>query len=120
MGAIKNSIKIVEMSEHEIDALKNIINELGLSNEDKAAITYGLNLIFWLPKLILEQRISLHRLQLILFGKAAATKKSKKGTDKKTASIKKTDNKDSEVDIDISANNNLLHIDDTHLINQKI
>ena len=64
------------MSEQEIDALKAIIDELDLSDEDKAAITYGLNLIVWLPKLILEARSSLHRLQLMLFGKAAPTKKS--------------------------------------------
>ena len=36
MGAIKNSIKIIEKTEHEIDALKAIIDELGLSDEDKA------------------------------------------------------------------------------------
>ena len=51
MGAIKDSMKIVEMSEHEIDTLKAIIDELDLSDENKAAITYGLNLIVWLPNL---------------------------------------------------------------------
>ena len=44
MGAIKDSIKIVEMSEHEVDTFKAIIDELDLSDEDKAAINYGLNL----------------------------------------------------------------------------
>ena len=72
MGAIKDSMKIIEMSEQEIDALKAIIDELDLSDENKAAMTYGLNLIIWLPKLILEQRILLHRLQLMLFGKATS------------------------------------------------
>ena len=76
MGAIKDSMKIIEMSEQEIDALKAIIDELNLPEENKAAITYGLNLIIWLPKLILEQRISLHRLQLMLFGKATSAKSS--------------------------------------------
>ena len=52
MGAINDSIKIIEMSEQGIDALKAIIDELALSDKDKAAITYGLNLIVWLPKLI--------------------------------------------------------------------
>jgi len=45
MGAIKDSMKIIEMSEQEIDALKISIDELRLSDEHKAAITYGLNLI---------------------------------------------------------------------------
>jgi len=31
MGAIKDSMKIIEMSEQEIDALKTIIDELTLS-----------------------------------------------------------------------------------------
>ena len=88
MGAIKDSMKIVEMSEHEIDTLKAIIDELDLSDENKAAITYGLNLIVWLPKLILEQRISLHRLQLMLFGKAAPAKNLANTNDKNTGNNK--------------------------------
>ena len=89
MGAIKDSIKIIEKSEQEIDALKVIIDGLDLSDEDKSAVTYGLNLIIWLPKLILEQRISLHRLQLMLFGKAASAKPSKNNNDKNTGINKK-------------------------------
>ena len=45
MGEIKDSMKIIEMSEQEIDALKPIINKLDLSDEEKAAITNGLSLI---------------------------------------------------------------------------
>ena len=37
MGAIKDSMKIIEMSEQEIDALKTIIDGLKLSDEHKAA-----------------------------------------------------------------------------------
>ena len=45
MGSINDSTKIIEMSEQEIDVLKTIIDELDLSDEDIAAITYALNLI---------------------------------------------------------------------------
>ena len=110
MGAIKNSIKIIEKTEQEIDALKAIIDELGLSDEDKAAVTYGLNLIIWLPKLILEQRISLHRLQLMLFGKAAPAKQSRKSNNKKTDINKNPDDKGNTPDIDKSANDEDLDI----------
>jgi len=104
MGAIKDSMKIVEMSEHEIDALKKIIDELDLSDGDKAAITYGLNLIVWLPKLILEQRISLHRLQLMLFGKAAPAKQSANSNDKNTGNNKGSEDNQVSSDNDKSAN----------------
>ena len=110
MGAVKDSMKIIEMSEQQIDGLKAIIDELGLSDEDKAAITYGLNLIVWLPKLILEQRISLHRLQLMLFGKAAPTKKSKNGNDKKTGNNKKPEDAQASLDNEESANDEDLDI----------
>ena len=49
MGAIKNSIKIIEKTEQEIDALKPIIDELGLSDEDKAKfIDDSLEITFYL------------------------------------------------------------------------
>jgi len=108
MGAIKDSMKIVEMSEHEIDALKAIIDELDLSDEDKAAISYGLNLIVWLPKLILEQRISLHRLQLMLFGKAAPAKKSANSNGKNTANNKGFEDNQVSSGSDKSANDEYL------------
>jgi len=113
MGAIKDSMKIIEMSEQEIDALKAIIDELDLSDENKAAITYGLNLIVWLPKLILEQRISLHRLQLMLFGKAAMTKKSKNGNDNKTGNDKKLEDDQASLENEESANDEDLDITTT-------
>jgi hypothetical protein len=110
MGAIKDSMKIIEMSEQQIDALKATIDKLGLSDEDKAAITYGLNLIIWLPKLILEQRISLHRLQLMLFGKAAPTKKPKDGNNNKTGNNKKPEDDQVSTDKEESANDEDLNI----------
>lgn len=110
MGAIKDSMKIIEMSEQEIDALKAVIDELDLSDENKAAITYGLNLIVWLPKLILEQRISLHRLQLMLFGKAALAKKSKNGNDNKTGNNTKSEDDQASLDNEESANDEDLDI----------
>ncbi len=110
MGAIKDSMKIIEMSEQEINVLKRIIDELDLSDEYKAAITYGLSLIIWLPKLILEQRISLHRLQLMLFGKAAPAKKSKNGDNKKTNNNKNPEDDHSSIDNEESANDEDLDI----------
>lgn len=110
MGAIKDSMKIVEMSEQEIDTLKAIIDELDLSNEDKAAITYGLNLIVWLPKLILEQRISLHRLQLMLFGKATPAKKPASSKDKNTDNNNRSKDNQTHLDNDTSANDEDLDI----------
>ncbi len=71
-------------------------------DEDKDAITYGLNLIIRLPKLILEQRISLHRLQLMLFGKAASTRKSKDSNDNKTGNNKKPEDEESANDEDLN------------------
>ncbi len=113
MGAIKDSMKIIEMSEQEIDALKAIIDELDLSDENKAAITYGLNLIIWLPKLILEQRISLHRLQLTLFGKATSEKSSKNNSDQKTDNNKKPEVNETPSDKGKSANDEDLDITST-------
>ena len=110
MGAMKDSMKTVEMSEQEIDALKTVIDELDLSNEDKAAITYGLNLIGWLPKLILEQRISLHRLQLMLFGKAAPAKKPASSKDKNTDNNNRSKDNETHSDNDTSANDEDLDI----------
>lgn len=109
MGAIKDSMKIIEMSEQEIDTLKAIIDEFALSDEDKTAITYGLNLIVWLPKLILEQRISLYRLQLMLFGKAAPAKKSASNKDK-NASNKRAEDNQVPSDNDTSANDEDLEL----------
>ena len=103
-------MKIIEMSEQEIDALKTIIDELELTDEHKAAITYGLNLIIWLPKLILEQRISLHRLQLMLFGKAAPAKKSKNGDKKKTGNNKSSEDNQVPSDNATPANDEYLDI----------
>lgn len=44
MSALKDSIKIIEMSGQEIDALKAIVDKFDLSDEHKAAITYGLKI----------------------------------------------------------------------------
>lgn len=69
MGALKESIKLIEKSEAEINALKATVRKMDLSDDDIETIIYGLNLIGWLPKLILEQNITIHRLKLMLFGK---------------------------------------------------
>ena len=103
-------MKIIEMSEQEINVLKTIVDELDLSDEYKAAITYGLSLIIWLPKLILEQRISLHRLQLMLFGKAVPAKKPKSGDNKKTDNNKNPEDDHSSIDNAESANDEDLDI----------
>ena len=90
-----------------------IIGELDLSDEDKAAITYGLNLIIWLPNLILEQRISHHRLQLMLFGKATSAKSSKNNSDQKNDNNKKPEDNDTPSANDKSANDEVLDITST-------
>lgn len=110
MGAIKDSIKIIEKSEQEIDSLKGVIDKLNLSEDDKAAIIYGLNLIISLPKLLLEQRITTHRLQQMLFGKAAPPRKSTSKCEQKSGNNNEPDGKESASDIDTPANDEDLDI----------
>ena len=104
MGAIKDSINIIEKTEEEVDVLKSIINELDLSDEDKAATIYGLNLIVWLPKLILEQNITIHRLQELLFGKSKQKSRSKKHKSSPETEISNSDVKDKKLNGELPAN----------------
>ena len=69
MGAIKDAIKIVEKTPEEIEAIKAEIKKSGLPDETVTMLMYGLNLILWLPKLILEQKVTISRLKDLLFGK---------------------------------------------------
>ena len=68
MGQIRHSLKIIEKSEEEIDSLKSAVEALNLSDDEKETLIYRLYLIVWLPKLILEQAISMFRLKELLFG----------------------------------------------------
>ena len=56
------------------------------------------------------QRISLHRLQLMLFGKAAMTKKSENGNDNKIGNNKKSEDDQASLDNEESANDEDLDI----------
>ena len=69
VGAIKDAIKIVEKTPEEIEAIKAEIKKSGLPDETVTMLMYGLNLILWLPKLILEQKVTISRLKDLLFGK---------------------------------------------------
>ena len=82
MGQIRHSLKIIEKSEEEIDSLKSAVEALNLSDDEKETLIYGLYLIVWLPKLILEQAISMFRLKELLFGKSTRKSSSKKSNQK--------------------------------------
>ncbi len=79
MGGIKDALKIVEKTSDELEQIKSDVKKAGLPEETVTMVMYGLNLIMWLPKLILEQKITLFRLKELLFGKGARKrlKKSK-------------------------------------------
>ena len=96
MGSIRDAIKIVEKTPEEIEAIKAEIQKAGLPDEMMAVILYGLNLIEWLPKLIIEQKVTISRLKELLFGKKKRTiqpkdDKSKTSNAEKLAT-KNTDN----------------------------
>ena len=96
MGSIRDAIKIVEKTPEEIEAIKADIKKTGLPDEMIAVILYGLNLIEWLPKLILEQKVTISRLKELLFGKKKRTIQPKddksKASDEAKAAAKNTDN----------------------------
>ena len=73
LGAIRDAIKIVEKTPEEIASIKAEIKKAGLPDEMVTVILYGLNLIEWLPKLILEQKVTISRLKELLFGKNKRT-----------------------------------------------
>ena len=95
MGTIKDALKIVEKTPEEIDAIKQEVKKLGLSDETITVILYGLSLILWLPKLILEQKVTISRLKELLFGKSSRKSKRKKS---EVPNNKVTDDKSSPVD----------------------
>lgn len=69
MGGIKDGLKIIEKTPEEIEKIKVDVQNTGLPEEAVSVILYGLNLILWLSKLILEQRITISRLKELLFDK---------------------------------------------------
>ena len=73
VSTIKDALKIVEKTPEEIEAIKQEVKKLALSDETITVIIYGLSLILWLPKLILEQKITISRLKELLFGKGHST-----------------------------------------------
>ena len=92
VGAIKDAIKIVEKTPEEIEVIKGEVQKSGLPPETITVLMYGLNLISWLPKLILEQKVTISRLKELLFGKKQRKEKiiddSAKPKDDDTDSIK--------------------------------
>lgn len=75
MGGIKDAIKIIDKTPEEIEQIKAGVNKSGLPEESKTVAIYGLNLILWLPKLLLEQKITIARLKELLFGKGPRRQK---------------------------------------------
>lgn len=92
VGAIKDAIKIVEKTPEKIEAIKAEVQNAGLPYETVTVLMYGLNLISWLPKLTLEQKVTISRLKELLFGKKQRKDKitgdSAKPRDNETDSIK--------------------------------
>lgn len=78
VSTIKDALKIVEKTPEEIEAIKQEVKKLALSDETITVIIYGLSLILWLPKLILEQKITISRLKELLFGKGHRRRNKKK------------------------------------------
>ncbi len=89
MGMIRDAIKIVEKTPEEIDAIKAEVQKAGLPDETVTVLMYGLNLILWLPKLLLEQKVTISRLKDLLFGKKK--RKEKPNDDSANPKDNKTD-----------------------------
>lgn len=103
MAGIKDTFKIINKSVDEIEKVKSDVKKSGLSEETINIIPLGLTLIIWLPKLLLEQKITLFRLKELLFGKSQKTKsKKRQNRDKnKTNNITKDSNsKNRSVNVD--------------------
>ena len=77
MSGIKDAIKILDKTPEEIEQIKSDVKSIGLPEETVTVIIYGLSLIIWLPKLLLEQRVTIARLKELLFGKSQRKSKSK-------------------------------------------
>ena len=83
VGAIKDAIKIVEKTPEKIEVIKAEVQKSGLPDETVTVLMYGLNLISWLPKLILEQKVTISRLKELLFGKKQRKDKALKNAVRK-------------------------------------
>lgn len=78
MASIKDKIKIIEKSAEELSSIREKAADCGLSADDLEVIQTGLDLILWLPKLLLEQKVTLARLMELLFGKSQTTQSKRK------------------------------------------
>jgi hypothetical protein len=86
MAGIKDTLKIINKSVDEIEKIKADVRKSDLPEETINILIYGLTLIIWLPKLLLEQKITLFRLKELLFGKSqkkGAKKRQNRDEDKK-------------------------------------
>lgn len=70
MAGIKGTFKIINKSVDKIEKIKAVVKKSDLPEETINILIYGLTLIIWLPKLLLEQKITLFRLKELLFGKS--------------------------------------------------
>ena len=77
MSGIKDAIKIIDKTPEEIEQIKSDVKGIGLPEETVTVIINGLSLIIWLPKLLLEQKVTIARLKELLFGKGQRKSKSK-------------------------------------------
>ena len=77
MGAFRDAVKIIDKTPEELEQIKDDVKKVGLPAETVTVILYGLNLILWLPKLLLEQKITIARLKELLFGKGQRKKRQK-------------------------------------------
>ena len=77
MGGFRDAVKIIDKTPAELEQIKSDVKKAGLPEETVTVILYGLNLILWLPKLLLEQKITIARLKELLFGKGQRKKRQK-------------------------------------------
>ena len=77
MGGFRDAVKIIDKTPEELEQIKADVKKAGLPEETVTVILYGLNLILWLPKLLLEQKITIARLKELLFGKGQRKKRQK-------------------------------------------
>jgi transposase len=103
MGMMRDAIKSIEKTPEEINGIKGEIQKAGLPDETVAVLMYGLNLILWLPKLILEQKVTISRLKELLFGKKQ--RKAKPKADKSKPNNNETDSAENAEPASITAAN---------------
>ena len=103
MSGIRDAIKIIDKTPEEIEQIKTDVKKAGLPEETITVVIYGLNLILWLPKLLLEQKITIARLKELLFGKGQR-KLQQKSKDKQTKGDKNDVDVDPEPDVPTAVN----------------